>query len=563
MKLKNAFFYTLREDAKDEDSISGNLLVKAGFIKKVSAGVYMMLPLGHRVQAKVEAIIRKHMDVTGAQELKMPALIAAEYYEKSGRLKNFGPDLFQLKDRGGKDMVLGPTHEELFAVAAKAVIRSYKDMPFNIYQIQNKYRDEPRARYGLIRVKEFVMKDAYSFDTDENSLHVAYMKMFNAYKDIFDELGINYRIVRADTGMMGGLLSEEFQALAPLGEDVLVTNDECSYAANLEIATRLATPESDEKKLVKEEVATPNAKTIEEVCAFLHLPAERFVKTLIYRGDGHLLAVCVRGNREVAEGKLKKVLHCQNLELASSDEVEKVTGAPVGFAGPCGLTIPVILDQEVSALHNFIVGANKKDTHLLNVNLEDFVYDRIADITVVMPGDLCAINGKPLEFSKGIEIGNTFKLGTKYAKALGLSYLDQQNHAQDVWMGSYGIGVGRTIAAIVEQNHDEQGIIWPENIAPFQVAIVPISTKDDIQMQVAEDLYTSFQQQGIDVLFDDRAERAGVKFNDMELIGIPYRITVGRKASEGIIEWKNRKNGESKEITIAEAKKFFVEKADH
>ncbi len=541
MRLKNSYFYTLREDVKDEDSVSGNLLCKGGFIKKTSAGIYMMLPLGLKVEKKIEAIIRKHMDEAGAQELRMPALIASDYYEKSGRLENFGPSLFKLKDRTNKQMVLGPTHEELFAVASKMKIRSYKDMPFNLYQFQSKYRDEPRARFGLIRVKEFIMKDAYSFDIDESGLDISYKKMFDAYVKAFDEIGVKYLIVKADTGVMGGLLSEEFQAITPIGEDTIVYCDDCHYSSNLEVANfKKDTKESEEAQLMPELVETPNAGTIEEVCAFLNKDADKFVKTMIYKLDDKFYAVLVRGDREISETKLAKTVGAFEVELADMSDVERITNAKVGFAGPIGLDVPIIMDEEVTKMHNFITGANKTDHHLINVNTKDFKAFKIADVTKVKEGDLCPICGKPLKFTKGIEIGNTFKLGTKYSKALDLTYLNSENKTEYVWMGSYGIGLGRVMAAVVEQNHDDKGIIWPKNIAPFPVSIVLINTKDEKQVELADKLYDELMAKGVDVLYDDRDERAGVKFNDAELIGIPYRLTVGKKASEGIIEIKKR-----------------------
>ena len=541
MRLKNSYFYTLREDVKDEDSVSGNLLCKGGFIKKTSAGIYMMLPLGLKVEKKIEAIIRKHMDEAGAQELRMPALIASDYYEKSGRLENFGPSLFKLKDRTNKQMVLGPTHEELFAVASKMKIRSYKDMPFNLYQFQSKYRDEPRARFGLIRVKEFIMKDAYSFDIDESGLDISYKKMFDAYVKAFDEIGVKYLIVKADTGVMGGLLSEEFQAITPIGEDTIVYCDDCHYSSNLEVANfKKDTKESEEAQLMPELVETPNAGTIEEVCAFLNKDADKFVKTMIYKLDDEFYAVLVRGDREISETKLAKTVGAFEVELADMSDVERITNAKVGFAGPIGLDVPIIMDEEVTKMHNFITGANKTDHHLINVNTKDLKAFKIADVTKVKEGDLCPICGKPLKFTKGIEIGNTFKLGTKYSKALDLTYLNSENKTEYVWMGSYGIGLGRVMAAVVEQNHDDKGIIWPKNIAPFPVSIVLINSKDEKQVELADKLYDELMAKGVDVLYDDRDERAGVKFNDAELIGIPYRLTIGKKASEGIIEIKKR-----------------------
>ena len=433
MKLKDSYFFTLREDVKDEDSVSGNLLVKAGFIKKTSTGVYMMLPLGYKVQQKVEEIIRKRMNETGAQEMKMPALIAQEYYEKSGRVKNFGSSVFKLKDRNGKDMVLGPTHEELFAVAGKSMISSYKDMPFNLYQFQNKFRDEPRARYGLIRVKEFTMKDAYSFDADEQGLDVSYQKMFEAYKKIFNDLDIDYRIVKADTGMMGGLLSEEFQAITPIGEDTLIYCDDCGFSSNKEI-TELVSFEINEEELPKEKIATPNMKSIEDVAAFLNIDIKHTVKALLMNVDGELVAFFIRGDRELNETKVQKLLGCNEINFAN-DELIKTSNAVAGYTGPMGLNTKIIVDREVTKMKNFVCGANEEGFHFINCNPSDINADFIADIVNVEEGDVCPICGKPLKFTKGVEVGNTFKLGTKYAEALNLTYLDQNNKPLPVWMG--------------------------------------------------------------------------------------------------------------------------------
>ena len=467
MKLKNSFFYTLRENVKDEDSVSSNLLVRAGMIKKSSAGVYMILPLGYKVLENIRYIIKDEMDKTGCQELLMPALIPEDVYIASGRRANFGNSMFSLKDRFNKPFVLGPTHEELFAIAAGMKIRSYKDMPFSLYQIQTKFRDEPRSRYGLIRVKEFIMKDAYTFDIDEKGLDVAYNKQFNAYKNIFDRLKLDYRIVKADTGVMGGLLSEEFQAVTDLGEDVLVLCDNCDYASNIEVSSCIN--ETIEPVAYKELtlVETPNAKTIEEVTDFLNRPASDFVKTLIYVVDEQVVAVMVRGNRDVNETKLRKLFNANNVELASYSIVEEVTSAQVGFAGPIGIKCTLVMDDEVSHMYNFITGANKTGYHYLNVNVKDFKADHIADVRNIQENDICPICGGKITFKHGIEVGNTFKLGTKYAKALNLQYLDANNQLNDVWMGSYGIGLGRCMAAIAQQNNDENGLIWPMNVAPY------------------------------------------------------------------------------------------------
>ena len=539
MKLKDKYFFTLREDQRDEDSVSGNLLVKAGYIKKTSAGVYMMLPLGLKVQEKIENIIRNNMNETGAQEVKMPALIAAEYYEDSGRMSGFGPSIFQLKDRTGKQMVLGPTHEELFAYAAKSMIRSYKNMPFTLYQFQDKFRDEPRARFGLVRVKEFVMKDAYSFDKDENGLDKSYKLMFDAYKKSFDEMNLNYRIVKADTGIMGGLLSEEFQAIAPLGEDTVIYCDDCDFSSNMEITPVVRKPiEKQEPKKI-EEVSTPNCESIEDVCKLLKLDTNNSVKALLMNVDGQLVAFFINGERELNETKVLKLLNANEIQFAD-DKLIATSNAVAGFCGPIDLNCKVVIDNEILQMSNFVCGANKKGCHFINANPSDIKYDVVADIVCAKDGDLCPNCGKPLKFTKGIEIGNTFKLGTKYSKAMDLQYADESNKLQDVWMGSYGIGIGRTMAAIVEQSHDDKGIIWPNNIAPFKVIILVMSSKDEVQNKLANDLYNKLNAAGIETMLDDRDERPGVKFNDAELIGIPYRITVGKGAPENIVEFKPR-----------------------
>ncbi|MBE6108891.1 MAG: proline--tRNA ligase [Erysipelotrichaceae bacterium] len=561
MRLKNSYFFTLRENVKDEDSVSSNMLVRAGMIKKSSAGCYMMLPLGWRILQKIEAIIRDEMEKADSQELLMPALIPEDVYIASGRRDGFGASMFSLKDRKGQPYVLGPTHEELFAIAAKMQIRSYKDMPFSLYQLQTKFRDEPRPRYGLIRVREFIMKDAYTFDKDEAGLDVSYQKQFNAYKNIMDRLHLEYRIVRADTGVMGGLLSEEFQALAPLGEDILVLCDDCGLSSNIEVCAakpELASVEDSLEELTL--VETPNSRTIEEVVDFLHRDVKKFVKTLIYDIDGTPVAVMVRGDRDVNEVKLRKLYGAANVELADPETVVKVTNADIGFAGPVGIGCELIMDEEVAHMYNFVTGANKTGYHYTGVNQRDFKASRVADLRNIQDGDICPVCGGRVHFAHGIEVGNTFKLGTKYAKALDLQYLDSNNQLQYVWMGSYGIGPARAMAALAEQNVDENGINWPKDLAPYQVAIVIISMKDEQQVAIANKLHDELQAAGIEVILDDREERPGVKFKDMELIGIPYRITVGRGVKDGKVELKPR-IGDSVEVAIedvvSEVKKLF------
>ena len=555
MKLSQSFFYTLRENAKDEDSISSNLLVRAGMIKKSSNGIYMIMPMGKKVLAKIENIIREEMDAKGAQELLMPALIPEDVYVQSGRRDAFGSNMFSLNDRYMKRYVLGPTHEELFAVAAGMNGKSYKDYPYNLYQIQTKYRDETRPRYGLIRVREFIMKDAYTFDTDEKGLDEAYQKMYDAYCRIFDRLGLEYKIVKADTGAMGGLLSEEYQAISSIGEDIVVGCEGCDFSSNLEITEVIdTTEESQEEEKEMHLMETPNAKTIEEVAAFFGKDANDFVKTLIYNVDGKIVAFCIPGDRELNETKVLKLLGANEMELASFEDVEKVTHAKVGFAGPIGIDCPVYLDRQILQKKNFIVGANKTDHHIENVNIKDFDYVKAADLCQVKEGDICPVCGKKLTFQHGIEVGNLFKLGTKYSTSMNLLYTDANNQLQPVWMGSYGIGLERCMAAVVEQHNDASGIIWPAEIAPFKLAIVPVSAKDEQQVSIANELYEYCRSKKYDVLLDDRNERPGVKFKDMELIGIPYRITVGRGIQNGNVEFVTRANGEKTEISLDDIK---------
>jgi len=550
MRLKNQFFYTLREDVKDEETRSGNYLVRSGMIKKVGTGIYLFMPLGLKVLKKIEQIIREEMNKTGAQELLMPALIPEDYYVQSGRKEVFGHDMFSLKDRYERGYVLGPTHEELFVYAAKEMIHSYKDMPFNIYQIANKYRDEPRPRFGLIRTREFMMKDAYSFDVDDEACEASYQKMFQAYQNIMERVGLEYKIVRAGTGAMGGNLSEEFQAVTEIGEDTLVLCPNCDYASNLEVSACIVDEtESYEEEKELELVHTPNAGTIEEVAAFLEEDPSQFVKTLIYQVDGKFYACLIPGDRELNEEKLRTLLQAKEVVLADKEDVERITKAKIGFAGPIQLSIPIVMDHHVQMMKNFIVGANQTDYHYKNVNLKDFKTKKIGDIIEVKEGDLCPKCGAKLTFKKGIECGNTFKLGTKYSESLGLNYLDQNNQLKPVVMGCYGIGLARIMTAVAEQRADEMGIAWPVSIAPYQVALVLINGKDEVQRTVADQLYQIIQSMGFEVLYDDRDERPGVKFKDMELIGIPVQITVGKKAQDGMIEIKKRGH-EKEEITV-------------
>ena len=549
MKLKNSYFYTLRENAKDEDSTSGNLLVRSGMIKKVSSGIYMYLPLGLKVLDNIKKIIKEEMDKTGATELLMPSLIPEDIYDVCGRNQALGSSMFHLKDRYNKPYVLGPTHEELFTIAAKSMVRSYKDLPFTIYQDAPKYRDEARPRFGLIRVREFFMKDAYSFDKDEDGLSVSYKKMYDAYKNIFDRIGLNYAIVKADTGVMGGSLSEEFQAITDIGEDVLVLCDKCDYASNMEIAThKIETKEEPQRDL--ELVATPNAKTIDEVCYYLNLDVTKSVKALLMNINEELVIFFIRGDRELNETKVTKLLNCQEVLFASDELISKSNAVP-GYTGPINLNgAKIIIDEEVKTMTNFVVGANKEGYHYINANLSDFNYDLCADIVNVKENDICPNCGGKLYFKKGIEVGNTFKLGTKYSEKFGLTYLDENNKSNPVVMGCYGIGPGRILASLVEQNNDEKGIIFPLSVAPFKVCIAALNTKDETCMEIANKLYDELNNAGIDTLLDDRDERPGIKFNDLDLLGIPIRITLGKKLSENKVEFKLRKETESIDLDL-------------
>lgn len=552
MRLSESFFYTLRDDAKDEESVSGNLLVRSGMFKKVGNGIYIKLPLGQKVVDNVKNIVRKNMNEIGAEELTIPLLLPIEIYEKSGRYGLFGPDMFKLKDRYNRPYALGPTDEELFVMVSMMKSKSYKDFPYTLYQMGNKYRDEIRPRLGLIRTREFTMKDAYSFDVDQEGSDISYKKQFKAYNKIFKEIGLNYVVVRADTGIMGGLLSEEFQAVTDIGEDTLVLCDNCDYASNIEVSKCVENKEKSSDKTKKiEKINTPESKTINELVKRLNIRPNEMVKTLIYKVDDKFYACMVAGDKDVNEVKIQKLLNANTVELAEEKDVKEITSANVGFAGPIGLKIPIIMDNEIKNMKNFLVGANETGYHYINVNVEDFKPNLINDIRNVKEGDICPKCGKGhLYFKKGIEVGNIFKLGTKYSESLGLKYLDKNNELKPPVMGSYGIGIERVVAALVEQSHDEKGIIWPINIAPYKVCIVLISNKDEKQKEISEELYNKLISSGVETILDDRDERAGVKFNDMDLIGIPIRITVGKKVEDNIVELKLRNNEEVKQIKI-------------
>ncbi len=551
MRVSNLLLPTLREVPAEAEVISHQLLLRAGFMRKAAAGVYTLLPLAWRVIRKIEQIIREEMDRQGGQEIMMPIIQPAELWQESGRWDVYGPELFRLKDRHGRDFCLGPTHEEIITSLVKGEVNSYKQLPLLLYQIQNKYRDERRPRFGLMRGREFIMKDLYSFDRDQAGLDVSYNKMYEAYISVFRRCGLKFRPVVADSGAIGGSDTHEFMVLAESGEAIVLycANEKCGYAANQERAeTVSATSFTNNAPEELQTVATPGCRTVNEVTEFLNVPSGKLIKTIIYTTDKENVAAIVKGDREINEVKLYNALDCVRLDLADEQTVHSLTGAPVGYAGPVGLSgVRIVADLEVIGMVNAVCGANEKDKHLVNVNPQrDFKPDLITDIRLVKAGESCPHCGAELQEAKGIEVGQVFKLGTKYSKALGGTFLDENGKATPFVMGCYGIGVTRTMAAAVEQNYDERGIIWPVQIAPYHVIVVPVSNKDQNLMQVAESIYNALNIAGVETVIDDRPERAGVKFNDADLVGYPVRVTVGSKGlANGEVELYLRRDGET------------------
>ena len=556
MKLSKYLAPTLRDVPAEAEITSHQLMLRAGLMRKLASGVYSYLPLGLRALKKVENIVRKGMDNHNAQELLMSALLPKEYYEESGRWEVFGEDMFRLKDRGQRDFCLGPTHEEIFTDTVKNNIHSYKQLPVTLYQIQTKYRDERRPRFGVIRSREFIMKDAYSFDRDQAGLDESYKNMYDAYCEIFDAMDLDYLAVDADSGAMGGSGSQEFMVKSEIGEDTIAYCS-CGYCANEEKAQCVAGEKDSADMLPMNKIHTPNSRTIEELTQSLNTDAKHFAKTLIYRADDKCVAVMLRGDREVNETKLKNHLGALELELASAEDVMRITGAPVGFAGPIGLKekVEIIADNEIACMKNMVVGANEGDYHFENVNIErDFTPDFIGDFRNITEGDICPVCGKAeIKTCRGIEVGHIFKLGTKYSEAMGCTVLDENGKDQTLIMGCYGIGVSRCLAAIIEQHSDENGIIWPMSVAPFHVAVVPVNSNDAAQAELADKIYNELIANGVEAVLDDRNERVGVKFKDADLIGYPLRITVGKKAADGIVEYKERASGNMEELTVADA----------
>jgi prolyl-tRNA synthetase len=561
MLYSRYFIPTLKGTPSDAEVISHQLMLRAGMIRKLSAGIYSYLPLGLRSIRKFENIVREEMNKADAIEILMPSVQPAELWQESGRWQFYGKELLRFKDRKGNEFCMGPTHEEVITDVVRREIKSYRQMPMNFYQIQTKFRDEIRPRFGLMRGREFIMKDAYSFDVDSAAADLSYEKMYNAYMRIFERCGLNFRAVEADTGSIGGSSSHEFMVLADSGEDAIVSCNSCRYAANVEKAeVRPAAAVADAGLVALEKRATPDKKTISDVAAFLGMPVETTIKALVYsNGEGAFVMALLRGDHELNEIKLKNALVWDNIRLATDDEIPAATGAPVGFLGPIGVKngLAIIADLALNGMANCVIGANEIDMHYIGANPgRDFTANRTVDLRKVVAGDACPrCESGSMEMWRGIEVGHVFKLGTKYSEKLGATYLDADGKENIIFMGCYGIGIGRTVAAAIEQNHDENGIIFPIPLAPFHCSVVALNPgKDPGVMAAAEEIYFKLENLGLEVLFDDRDERPGVKFKDNDLIGMPLRIVVGSKGlAEGKVELKNRKSGEMLLLPIDEA----------
>lgn len=572
MKMSKLFVQTLREFPSDAEVVSHKMLARAGYIRKLTSGVYNYMPLMWRVLKKVENIVREEMDRAGAQELLMPFVQPKELWEESGRWEVYGRELMRLRDRHDREMCLGPTHEEVITSIARDGLKSYKQMPVNLYQIQSKFRDEVRPRYGLLRGREFIMKDAYSFDTTEEGLDKEYQNMAKAYKRIFDRCGLDTKMVQSDSGAIGGSVSHEFMVITDTdaGENDVFYCNECDYSANSNHAiSKLPQAVVDGKDYFKETkvIDTPQTHSIEELSNFLNIPSTLILKSLIYIVDKKPVMALIRADKTVEETKLMNAIGGIDIRIATSGEIEELMNekgftAEPGFIGPKGMDgIKIIADETVRDMKNFVVGINQTDKHLVGANLSDLCIDEIkyADIRLVERGELCPECGKPLFVTKGIEVGNIFKLGTKYSKPMNAVYLDENGKTHPYIMGCYGIGISRTAAAAVEAHYDEHGIKWPIAIAPYHVVIVPVNIKDELQMQIAEKMYNDLLEAGVEVVLDDRDERAGVKFKDADLIGFPYRITAGKTVNEGFVEYKTRETGELEKVTPEDAVKHIVE----
>ncbi|MDE8563154.1 proline--tRNA ligase [Anoxybacillus rupiensis] len=556
MKQSQSFIPTLREVPADAEVKSHQLLLRAGFIRQSSSGVYTFLPLGRRVLQKVEAIIREEMNRAGAIELLMPALQQAELWQESGRWYSYGPELMRLKDRHERDFALGPTHEEVITALVRDEVKTYKKLPLTLYQIQTKFRDEKRPRFGLLRGREFIMKDAYSFHTSKESLDEVYNKMYEAYSNIFRRCGLNFRAVIADSGAIGGKDTHEFMVLSDIGEDTIAYSDASDFAANIEMAPVVATYEKSTEPLKELKKAhTPEQKTIEEVAAFLQVAPEKCIKSLLFKVDEKYVLVLVRGDHEANDVKVKNLLEASVVELASPEETKAVMNCPIGSLGPIAVdaSVTVIADYAVEAIVNGVCGANEDGYHYTGVNPgRDFTVSQYADLRFIQEGDPSPDGKGTIRFARGIEVGHVFKLGTRYSEAMNATYLDENGRTQTMIMGCYGIGVSRLLSAIAEQFGDENGLVWPASVAPFHIHLIPINLKNEEQRQLADEWYEKLGQAGFEVLYDDRQERPGVKFADSDLIGIPVRVTVGKRAGEGVVEVKVRQTGESMEVPVTE-----------
>jgi prolyl-tRNA synthetase len=556
MKLSRYYLPTLREVPAEAEVISHQLMFRSGMIRKLSSGIYSWLPLGLRILRKVEDIIRDEMNSAGALEVSLPAVQPAELWQESGRWQGYGKELLRFNDRHEREFCFGPTAEEVIVNLVRNELRSWKSLPVNLYQIQNKFRDEIRPRFGVMRGREFGMKDAYSFDADEKGAEQSYRDMFVAYSRIFARCGLKFRAVEAVSGPIGGKFSHEFMVLADTGEDVLVVCPNCTYAANTEKA-EVAGPDKPDSEAEKplEKVETPNQRTVEEVCKFLNVPAQKLVKTLIYDTEKGTIAAMVRGDRELNPNKLTALANVDSAEMSSPDVILEVTGGPLGFSGPVKLKIPVYVDQEVAAMKNFVTGANETDYHFINTNPgRDFQAAAIGDLRVASQGDRCSKCKTPLNFIRGIEVGHVFKLGGKYSVPMKAQFLDIEGKEKPFVMGCYGIGTGRTVASAIEQNHDKSGVVWPMSIAPFQVALVPINFKEEKTRQAALELEAGLEQAGIEVLLDDRDDSPGVKFKDVDLVGIPLRIVVGEKTlMKQSVEFKLRWSDAKELVPVGDA----------
>lgn len=543
---------TLKEAPKGAEALSHKLMLRAGYIKQISAGMYAYLPLAYKVISKIENIIRKEMDEIDANETLMPAVLPAELWEKSGRLQTYGPALFKLKNRHDTDFILGPTHEETYTEIIRDSVKSYKKLPLVLYQIQPKYRDEERPRNGLLRGREFIMKDGYSFSIDDADLDRIYNQMEDAYRKIFDQVGLDYRTIIGDGGAMGGSDSIEFSAPAAVGEDTIVYSDDSEYAANLEMAKSMYVPEkSNETQKELEKISTPNVKSIEDDVKLLDTDASNVIKSVLFIADEKPVMVLVRGDHEVNDVKVKGQLGASFLDLANDEQIKEFTNTSRGYVGPFNLdeSVTVLADNYVKDMTNAFVGANEDGYHFANVNPErDFESVTYGDFREVEEGEISPDGSGVLKFTRGIEIAHIFKLGTRYSKDLDANVLDENGRQKPVVMGCYGIGISRLLTAIAEQQADDNGLIWPKSISPFDIHLIPVNTKDETQVSVADGIEKELKDEGFDVLTDDRKERAGVKFADSDLIGLPIRVTVGKKASEGIVEIKIRKTGETVEV---------------